>query len=158
QGSTLRLSYTGRELKTNNSAFKFKSRISGKSRIRTCEGFPTDLQSVLVGRLSIFPFTLQTHCLPILSQMNELQNKSPLFLTDCKCIKNIIQTKLFLKNFYTLVFSLCFTSNLSKASQELSTASSNDLACLLTAKSFPGMFTLISAILFSFSLVFSNLR
>ena len=27
----------------------------GKSRIRTCEGFPTDLQSVLVGRLSIFP-------------------------------------------------------------------------------------------------------
>src|SRR5690606_28637196 len=27
----------------------------GESRIRTCEGFPTDLQSVLVGRLSISP-------------------------------------------------------------------------------------------------------
>ena len=30
-------------------------RGSGGSRIRTCEGFPTDLQSVLVGRLSIPP-------------------------------------------------------------------------------------------------------
>src|SRR5690606_12920821 len=29
--------------------------FGGESRIRTCEGFPTDLQSVLVGRLSISP-------------------------------------------------------------------------------------------------------
>ena len=29
--------------------------LRGESRIRTCEGFPTDLQSVLVGRLSISP-------------------------------------------------------------------------------------------------------
>ena len=29
--------------------------LCGESRIRTCEGFPTDLQSVLVGRLSISP-------------------------------------------------------------------------------------------------------
>jgi hypothetical protein len=33
----------------------------GGSRIRTCEGFPTDLQSVLVGRLSIPPVILDSH-------------------------------------------------------------------------------------------------
>ncbi|WP_235819273.1 hypothetical protein, partial [Flavobacterium covae] len=33
-----------------------------ESRIRTCEGFPTDLQSVLVGRLSISP-SLDRDCL-----------------------------------------------------------------------------------------------
>ena len=36
-------------------------RGSGGSRIRTCEGFPTDLQSVLVGRLSIPPVILDSH-------------------------------------------------------------------------------------------------
>ena len=36
-------------------------RGSGGSRIRTCEGFPTDLQSVLVGRLSIPPVCTRFH-------------------------------------------------------------------------------------------------
>ena len=60
-------------------AFKSK-KFSGKSRIRTCEGFPTDLQSVLVGRLSIFPnlyqYVLRTAILKLAFNHNWLEINS----------------------------------------------------------------------------------
>ena len=88
-------------------------RNSGGSRIRTCEGFPTDLQSVLVGRLSIPPGLSDSHlksniktepivrfelttprlqitCSGQLSYIG-LNVKDLAFLqTDCKCSKEIL--------------------------------------------------------------------
>ena len=45
-------------------------RFCGESRIRTCEVFTADLQSALVGRLSISPEPLSTTAIVVVSGAN----------------------------------------------------------------------------------------
>ena len=54
-------------IKSKKKRFNFLKRFCGESRIRTCEVFTADLQSALVGRLSISPEPLSTTILLLLA-------------------------------------------------------------------------------------------
>ena len=106
---------------------KSLKKVCGESRIRTCEVLTADLQSALVGRLSISPnhisikkepaeglepttCWLQISCSSQLSYAGNINKKSPLFLTDCKCISFCYLIKTFFKKIILYMSSYFFFS------------------------------------------------